>query len=312
MNPSSLLIILMTAVWVSVTTLSAATTNAAASIGPSVVGQVPVYTDTSGQLMTPSSSLTNITLSTPSISLAGTAFIGSVLTRWVDTNNVAVLQWKKPPEVYEWAGTTAGIWTTLSFNSGTAATATSDGIDGGYESGSTGSLTNGGGGLRLDTTAFFFGTNFIALTPRVKTPTSLSTSVDAYELYIGFGDTTGDAEPVDGAYFYYLHTVSNGVWCAKTSSNSNRTFASGAGSSPPTVAAATVYDFIIEGNMNVVNFWVSSDLGVTYQWIGYSDSNIPNTSARLFGANIYIRKVGGSTGTNNRQLLIGRAAYWPY
>jgi hypothetical protein len=131
-------------------------------------------------------------------------------------------------------------------------------------------------------------------------------------LIVGFGDATGDAEPVDGAYFYYTHTVSNGVWCAKTSSNSNRTFASGAASTPPTVAITTIYDLLVEGNMNGVNFWVSSDLGATYQWIGYSSSNIPTSSTRWTGANVYIRKVGGSTGTNARIFYFGRAVYWPY
>lgn len=304
---------MMTAVWVSVTTLSAATTNAAASIGPSVVGQVPVYTDTTGQLMTPSSSLTNFTFVTPVITVPGGYYHGAMLTPWVDTNNAISIKWNKAPQVWEFLSVNIGDWTAITANSGSVAQTPTlpDDADNGVWSLTTGALTNAVAGYRVNTVSTVFQTNVICVIFRIRTPTSLSTDADGYELYAGVGDSTGDAAPVDGAYFYYLHSVSNGVWTARTANNSATTFATGAPTAPPTVAAATWYNLLLEGNATAVDFWVSSNDGQSYQWIGRSPSNIPVAPAsRQTGLEFYIRKVGGSVGTTSRVSYLGRCEYW--
>lgn len=311
MTPNSLLIILITAVWVSVSTLSAATTNAAASIGPSVAGQVPVYTDTSGQLMTPSSSVTNLTLVTPVINSSGGYYSGAILTPWVSTNSSVSLEWKKAPQVWEFSGN-AGEWTTFNANSGSSAITGSapDTSEQGVAQSTTGSLTNGVAGWRLNNSSMTFTTNKQAFMFRFQSPSSLSSDADGYELYIGLGNGAGDAEPTTGAYFYYLHSISNGVWTAKTANNGSRTFASGSDTTV-NVVAATSYNMMVEGTSSLVNFWVSSNDGSTWTWIGYSTSNIPSATNRTYGPEYYIRKVGGSVGTGARILYIFRCEMWP-
>lgn len=314
MTPNSFLIILLTAVWVSVTTLSAATTNAAASIGPSVAGQVPVYTDTTGQIMTPSSSLTDVTLVTPTITVPGGYYHGAVLTPWVSTNNSISLQWRKSPQVWEFVGNSIPDWTAMTANSGSATlpNTSSDAIEQGAASFTTGTVTNGAAGIRGGVALILFTTNTQAVLWRIKTPSALSSDAEGYELYYGLGDSSGNAAPGDGAYFYYLHSVSNGVWCAKTVNNTSSTFASGAPTTPPAVTVDTWYNLLLEGNSSAVNFWVSSNDSATWQWIGYSTSNIPIAiGGTQTGLQAYIRKVGGSVGTTARVSYAGRCEFWP-
>lgn len=78
-----------------------------------------------------------------------------------------------------------------------------------------------------------------------------------------------------------------------------------------TVATSTWYNLRLEGTKDVVNFWVSSDDGVTWTFIGYCTSNIVTTSARASGLGAYLRKVGGSTGTTSVTAYVGKCVYWP-
>jgi hypothetical protein len=252
--------------------------------------------------------------STPAWERLPVGYHGAILTPWVDTNNAISLVWKKAPWVTEFMGSAVGEWTTFTANSGAVATGANapDTADPGTWSISTGVLTNGVAGYRANQGGWVFGTNNLAIMWRIKTPSALSSDTDGYEIYSGAGDGTTDAEPVDGAYFYYTHGVSNGVWCAKTSSNSIRTFASGAPTTPPAVAASTWYNLLLEGNNSLVNFWVSSNDGQTWQFIGFCSADIPNTTSRVTGAESYIRKIGPNPGgTTARIAYLGRCEFWP-
>lgn len=265
--------------------------------GTPAVGNVPYYTDTTGTNIAP---------------LTTGFYSGAILTPWVGTNNALTLQWKKSPQVWEFAGGAVGEWVSINTGGGTASqgSQTPDLAENTVWSGGTASGTNSTGGFRGSALTTVFTTNKVAVLWRIRTPAALSSDVDGYELYAGFGDATGDAAPTDGAYFYYSHLTSNGVWTAKTANNSSVTFASGA-ASEITVAVDTWYSLLVEGNSTVVNFWVSQNDGATWQWIGFSTANIPTTVARSTGIEAYIRKIGGSTGTTTRTAYYGRCELWP-
>lgn len=163
--------------------------------------------------------------------------------------------------------------------------------------------TNGIGLLRVANAIGAFSTNIWSYTVRVRSPAALSTDADVYHLWIGFGDSTAGADPVDGAYFEYQHTLSAN-WLGKTSNNSTRTTASGG--SDVAVVANTWYDLRMEGNSSSVTFYVSSDGGYTWTNIGTSSTNIPSTSGREFGLQVIISKEAGSVGTTSRSLYLDR------
>jgi hypothetical protein len=248
--------------------------------------------------------------SAPALPSTGGAYQGAILVPWLTTNATLALQWRKPPVIWDMVDG-AGAWNLITVNSATLTTLATipNGVDQGVFLANTGSLTNGVAGIRSGTAGALFTTNSFAVVWRIYI-NFLSTDADGFEVYSGFGDSTGDAAPTDGAYFYYLHSVSNGVWTAKTANNTSTTFASGA-SSTVTVAAATYYDLMVEGNSTVVNFWVSRNDGQSWTWVGFSSSNIPSAGGREFGYETYMRKVVGSTGTTARTMNIGRCEFWP-
>lgn len=262
-------------------------------------------------------------LSTPPVVEAGAIFTyeildqpsykpGWVKTPWTLTNYAAPqLQWRKAAQVWEFVGV-AGEWTAIQINSGTATGGGNfpSGNDIGAITCSTLALTNGMAGFRSGSGNMYFNSSSVGLHWRIHTPSTLSTDADGYEIIAGFADATGDANPVDGVYFRYTHSLSNGVWTAWTANNSVTNAASGA-SSTVTVAINTVYDLIMEVKSSVANFWVSSDNGATYTWIGYQTATIPQAAGRETTIEAYIRKLGGSVGTNSRILYLGRCELWP-
>lgn len=282
---------------VDVSTSSGGIAGTVINTGTPAIGNVPYYTDTTGTNISP---------------LTTGFYSGAVLTPWVGTNNALTLQWKKAPVVWEFIGGVAGDLAAFTANSGSSGLSPTptDTSEQGLWSISTGSLTNGTAGFRAGSQSQMFTTNSFAVMVRLRTPSSLSSNVDGYELYAGLGDSTGDAAPVDGAYFFYSHLTSNGVWTAKSVSNSSVTFASGA-PSEITVAVSTWYSLLLEGTSSLINFWVSSNDGVTWQWIGFVTGNIPNTTSRATGFEAYIRKIGGSTGTAISVAYLGRLELWP-
>lgn len=250
----------------------------------------------------------------PALPSTGGAYSGSILVPWVGTNNAVTLRWKKAPQVWEFANA-IGEWTSLTANSGTVSlTGVADGQEVGLWTASTGALTNGVAGTRLNLTALLFGSTECAIHWRIKTPPALSSDADGYELYVGAGDAASgtDGPPTDGAFFYYLHSVSNGVWCAKTINNTAATFATGASSTPPAVTAGVWWDLLLYGTSTTINFFVSSDSGATWAYIGSSSSNIPSAVGRETSIQAYIRKVGPNpTGTTAEIMSIGRCVLWP-
>lgn len=250
----------------------------------------------------------------PALPATGGAYSGSILVPWVGTNNAVTLRWRKAPQVWEF-NNVAGEWTALNSNSGSSSlTSASDGQEIGLWTFSTGILTNGVAGMRLNLTALLFGSSECAVSWRIKTPPALSSDADGYEMYAGTGDAASgtDGPPTDGAFFYYLHSVSNGVWCAKTINNTTATFATGASSTPPAVTAGAWWDLLLYGTSTTINFFVSSDNGATWAYIGSSSSNIPSAAGRETSIQAYIRKVGPNpTGTTAELMSVGRCVLWP-
>lgn len=241
----------------------------------------------------------------------------AILVPWVSTTGTIPLTWRKAPAVEEFMGATT-IFGTVGINAGGTATIPStapDTLEAGVASFSTAANTNsicGVGGNASAQASIVFGTNTIAVVWRMRTPAALSSDTDVYALVAGFGDRNDQTspEPSDGAYLFYTHGTSNGVWTAKTASNGSATFATGA-SSTVTVAVDTWYNLKVEGNKDAVDFWVSANDGATWTYVGRSTSNIPTTLVRAFGVQAYIRKMAGSTGTTARVMHLGRFAFWP-
>ncbi len=242
----------------------------------------------------------------------GIGRVGSILTPWPNTDNTTDLVWRKAPEVWEFSSSAVGQWTAMALNSGSGGTANGDGADIGFFTGITGTLTNGMGGYRLAAGNTLLSTNLYALHWRIKSPAGLSSASDGYELVVGGNDATTYSDRLDGVYFYYTHSVSNGVWCGITSSNGVTSFATGAPTTPPTVTINTLYDLFLTADSTTANFWVSTDNMATVQWIGASTSNLPLGAGREFSNQAYIRKIGPDpSGTTSRTVLLGRCVLWP-
>lgn len=260
--------------------------------------------------------LTGGTYVDPSISLNGaTGDAGQMLTPWITSGSNATvaiaLRWRKAPMVEEFDAGASGQWTFTALNSGVATVGGSPDLgDFGTANLGTGAVTNGGGISRMFNGAGTFSSGKLATTWRIRTPSALSSDVDIYRIWCGFGDATSASESVDGAYFEYTHSLSNGVWTAKTASNSVRTYADGA-TATMAVVAATWYTLRIEGDSTSVQFWVSNDDGANWTFVGSSGSNIPNTTSRLFGRHCEIIKEAGTTGTTAITMLVGRSVLWP-
>lgn len=238
--------------------------------------------------------------------------IGWTQVPWMLTNNTAPqLQWRKAPQVWEFAAAN-GEWTSIAVNSGTGTSGSNfpSGNDVGAIACSTSTSTNAVAGFRAASGNLYFNSASVGLHWRIHTPSALSTDADGYEIIAGFGDVTTDANVTDGVYFRYTHSLSNGVWVPFTANNSVTNMASGA-SSTVTVAINTVYDLIIEVTSSVANFWVSTDNGATYTWLGYITSTIPQAAGRETAIEAYIRKLGGSVGTTARIMYLGRCELWP-
>lgn len=242
----------------------------------------------------------------------GIGSIGSVMAPWPNTDNTIDLVWRRDPQIWEMISSINGDLSGVTANSGTytVAPTPSDIVEPGSSRYETGTLTNGCAGVRAGTTTLTFpSATTIGTILRIKTPSSLSTDAEGYQLFAGFQDTAGDAFPTDGAFFNYSHGTNSGAWQGITVNNGSATAASGGGTVP--VVADTWYDVIVIGNASTVNFWVSTDAGATVTFIGSSSSNIPSSTARTFGLGPAIRKIGGSVGTANRLAYIGKMVFFP-
>lgn len=221
--------------------------------------------------------------------------------------------WYDPPMVEEFFGTaTAGAfsWTSSTANSGTVENGNnltgSTGHWGQYGVG-TATSTNAQAALRIGLTEGVFGVKPIRTRWVVKTP-ALSSNVDKYQIWVGFGDSAS-ADPTDGAMFVYTHDLNGGIWTCKTWNNTSPTTASGG--SDVTVVGSTWYYLDMIATSTSVDFYIASDSGTpgvpgSFTHAGSCASNIPSSAGREFGLTSVIVKQGGSTGTTNVKLLLDK------
>jgi SO2946-like, C-terminal domain len=120
---------------------------------------------------------------------------------------------------------------------------------------------------------------------RVQVPTLSTLAVEQFIFRIGFGDNNA-GDQVDGAYIEWDTGVNANVQC-KTASNSVRTQVDAG--APGAWTAGSWHDVDILGNSASIAFAFD---GITVATI---TTNIPNSSARVFGAMAHIIKVAGAT-----------------
>lgn len=116
--------------------------------------------------------------------------------------------------------------------------------------------------------------------------TALSDGTNSYVVYSGFSDSSTGAEPNNGAYFEYDHTVSAN-WQCVTAAGGSRTKTT---TSVPVKVSASGADKLqvkIEGG--VAKFWINDTLVHT------ESLTIPSGWAQSFGATMSIRKTAGTT-----------------
>lgn len=220
---------------------------------------------------------------------------GAVL--WVNPIT-GLTEWVLPPMMDEMFGAGPFSWTTSTLNSGVAAPSGNATEANHFGCGlvSTGTVNNGVATVRTVGNLGVIGSKKLRIMMCIKTPSALSSAVDIYEFFAGFGDATTAAN-TDAVGFNYSHTINSGKWNAKTMSGGVTTNASnGAGS--VTVAANTWYWLLIEADSTSCKFYVSLDLNgspTTWTHIGTCTANIPTSGNTGFCFQIV--KQGGSTGT---------------
>jgi hypothetical protein len=184
-------------------------------------------------------------------------------------------------------------WTTTSNGTGAAAalnTANIAASNPGLVQLDTGTTTTGRCSLTLGTSILTVGGGFISVDVQLLIPI-LSVVAQEYIIRVGFGDTTGAGDMVDGIYFEYNRLISTN-WILKTASNSTRTQVISS------IAVGTVFTdlaFEINDSATRVDFFID---GVS---AGTIATNIPTGTARAFGPLLKIEK---SAGTTTRQLIV--------
>lgn len=182
-----------------------------------------------------------------------------------------------------------GVWFMSALGAGAygMTSSSSDGTRVGIAQSATGTTATGrggmyAGGVNLNSIRFSAG-EYIYETEIVIG--ALSTAIEEYYLYHGFGDLmTG--EPVDGAYFSYDRAVSGANWFCKTSDNGVRT------SVDSGVAVDTNYHkfkIVVNPTGTSVAFYVDGTLVATIV------TNIPVGGARQVGLLQNIIKTVGLT-----------------
>lgn len=117
---------------------------------------------------------------------------------------------------------------------------------------------------------------------------AISSAVQSYVIYVGIHDLTGNGTPVDGVYFTYSDSTGPNWLCVTRSNNTQTTIDSG-------VAADNGYNrfrIIVNSSGTEARFFINEVLVAT------STTNIPNTSARLSGIALNLRKLIGTAQSN--------------
>lgn len=194
-----------------------------------------------------------------------------------------------------------GQWVVTTANSGTA-----NAVNAGIET----ELGHAGGRyLRSNTTSaaaaagIYYGINQIMFSDGEKWVVyvfkilTLPTAGEDYALVIGFGDSTSNAEPVDGAYFYCAGS-GDVNWQLKTSNNSVRT------TQTTSTAVATGWQ-VAAVKVNAAGTAVSYYHGATFATLAQIGTdvvtNIPTGTTRTTGAQIHLYKIAG---TGNRGIYV--------
>jgi hypothetical protein len=149
----------------------------------------------------------------------------------------------------------------------------------------TGTTATGRSSRYLGLNDTHFGQGSISFSWKIRIPI-LSDATNRFVVYLGWGDTSGSGDMVDGVYFTYSDTINTGNWTLNTSSSSIRTALS---SNIPvntnwTKLTATVNDF-----GTTADFYIDGILA------GTISTNIPTAPARQTGALVKIEKTVGTT-----------------
>ncbi len=183
-------------------------------------------------------------------------------------------------------------------NSGSGAASTVytvAGVRPGLMSPSTGTTATGRAALTTAATIIVSGNGELTFETAFY-PGTLSSSGERYQAYFGFFDTYTSLSQVDAiAFLYDEGGVTSGStattnWQAVTSSNSTRTWNSGASGSTAVTSQAWVrLKIIVNATGTQADFYVDDVLRYSHT------TNIPNIQSREFGWGYYIQKSVGTT-----------------
>ena len=165
---------------------------------------------------------------------------------------------------------------------------------------STGMGTTGYGVLSSGLSSIDLGEGAIEYNIRINVPT-VSDGTDTFAVRVGISDSSGGADPVDGAYFRYTHSANGGRWECVTRSNSveiatDSGLSTGVGSTS-FVKLRILTDPVV-GN---VKFYVNNLLVQTHT------TNIPTGSAR--GTGLVPAGILKSAGTTSRAMYVDYAEF---
>lgn len=202
---------------------------------------------------------------------------------------------------FDGSGTGAG-WTGR--NSGTAGAGTGQGtVTSGQEYGfaniARGTVATGFGLLERGVSSLALGSGRFQYKVRVRVPT-LSTSSQEFMVSLGLNDTITASGDTDCVRFIYDRANHGDFWCVETRSNTTATTTildGSAGNVTKSVTANQYYWLYADTNAagTNVDFYIDGILVKSHT------TNIPTTSTRALGANLYIL---GSVGTANRTINV--------
>jgi microcystin-dependent protein len=150
---------------------------------------------------------------------------------------------------------------------------------------STGTTNSGRTCLNKNSNGVLFGTGVCVLVKNIRFE-DLSTAVDRYFFYCGFGDNTAAGNMLDGVYFKYDEGASGNFWVLETSNNSVRSTIITA----IPIVADTWYKLKIEVN----ELGTRADFFVNDVNVGNITTNIPIVAGRNTSILQKIEKTAGS------------------
>jgi hypothetical protein len=128
----------------------------------------------------------------------------------------------------------------------------------------------------------------------IKTPAALSDASNTYQIQVGFSDSATGI--VDGALFYYTHSLSANWYC-RTISNSTITSTDTA--TAVVVDTWTKFEIRVNADGSSVTFYMNDSLVATHT------TNIPTGVARSLGCLTSIRR--NDTNTTSRTMAVDMA-----